>query len=58
VVDLHPDFAHYVWEAEGCAPLIVSGPKLAAVRELLAEHAREMEPAPGKIRRKADPHAA
>jgi hypothetical protein len=31
VVDLHPDFAHYVWEAEGCAPLVVCGPKLAAL---------------------------
>lgn len=30
---LHPDFGSRVWEAEGCAPLIVSGPKLNAVRQ-------------------------
>ena len=33
---LHPDFSSRVWEAEGCAPLCVTGPKLAAVRRSLA----------------------
>lgn len=31
-VSLYPDFASRVWEADGCAPLIVAGPRLAAVR--------------------------
>ena len=29
---LHPDVASLRWEAEACAPLIIAGPKLAAVR--------------------------
>ncbi len=36
VVALHPDFASRIWEARGCAPLVVSGPKLDAVRHALA----------------------
>ncbi len=31
-VALHPDFSARVWEAEGCAPLVVSGPQLTAAR--------------------------
>lgn len=31
-VVLHPDFASRKWEAEGCAPLIVTGPKLSAAQ--------------------------
>jgi hypothetical protein len=27
-----PDFASSVWESEGCAPLVVTGPKVAAAR--------------------------
>jgi hypothetical protein len=30
--NLHPDFASRVWDAAGCAPLIVSGPLLHAAR--------------------------
>ncbi len=33
---LHPDFAHYRWEAEGCAPLVIIGPRLEAARRLLS----------------------
>ena len=37
VMDLHPDFSRHVWEAQGCAPLVVDGPNLAAAkRRLLA----------------------
>jgi hypothetical protein len=32
VIALHPDFSNHVWEAMGCAPLIVTGPRLDAVR--------------------------
>jgi hypothetical protein len=38
-VALHPDFASYRWEAGGCAPLVVAGAQLAAVRAQLAERA-------------------
>jgi len=31
-VTLHPDFASRIWEAEGCAPLVVTGPVLEAAR--------------------------
>lgn len=34
-IKLHPDFGPRVREAEGCAPLIVAGPQLAAVRQQL-----------------------
>ena len=39
VIALFPDFAARTWEAEGCAPLVVTGPALAAVRDLLAARA-------------------
>jgi collagen type I alpha len=29
-----PDFASCIWESEGCAPLTVTGPKVAAARRL------------------------
>jgi collagen type I/II/III/V/XI/XXIV/XXVII alpha len=32
---LHPDFSAHAWEAMGCAPLIVTGPLLDAVRARL-----------------------
>ena len=33
LIALHPDFGALRWEAEGCAPLIVTGPKLEAARQ-------------------------
>ncbi len=38
-VQLYPDFSARMWEAFGCAPLIVTGPKLAAARRLVESHA-------------------
>jgi hypothetical protein len=35
VVRMHPDFATRVWEAEGCAPLVITGPEFDAVRQML-----------------------
>jgi subtilisin-like proprotein convertase family protein len=32
---LHPDFGSRVWEAEGCAPLVIVGPAVTAVRQRL-----------------------
>ena len=39
VTELHPDFSAVNWEAMGCAPLVVVGPKLDAVRRDLDRHA-------------------
>jgi V8-like Glu-specific endopeptidase len=36
---LHPDFARTAWEAGGCAPLLLRGPRLAAARRRLAVRA-------------------
>ena len=33
---LHPDFTARLWEARGCAPLVVTGAPLAAARALVA----------------------
>jgi hypothetical protein len=32
-VALHPDFTFRTWDAEGCAPLVVTGPQLHSARE-------------------------
>src|SRR5207244_3515133 len=40
---LHPDFASRLWEAEGCAPLCVTGATLATVRRRLARIAQAVE---------------
>jgi hypothetical protein len=36
VVSLHPNFSARVWEAEGCAPLVVTGATVATVKGRLA----------------------
>ena len=36
---LYPDHTAQMWEAFACAPLIVTGPKLAAARRLVESHA-------------------
>ena len=41
-VRLHPDFASHRWESGGCAPLVVSGLKLAAARAWLYALARDL----------------
>ena len=38
-VALHPDFGSRVWEAEGCAPLVIVGPTVNAVRRRLQRRA-------------------
>jgi hypothetical protein len=40
---LHPDFSVRMWEAMGCAPLVVTGPKLDAVRRRVKARAVELE---------------
>jgi hypothetical protein len=37
---LHPDFSPHIWEAMGCAPLVVTGPKLDAARQYTNARAR------------------
>jgi hypothetical protein len=39
-IALHPDFATRQWEAEGCAELVVIGPKLKAARRWIGAMAR------------------
>ena len=48
-VALHPDFSMRVWEAEGCAPLIVTGAQLAAVRQRLNDRATAAKPSEGAL---------
>ena len=36
---LHPQFAPLTWEADACAPLVVSGIEVTALRERLAKRA-------------------
>jgi hypothetical protein len=36
VIMLHPDFTSHVWEAAGCAPIVVSGPPVESARAILA----------------------
>ena len=40
VLAMFPDFASRTWEAEGCAPLVVAGAELAALRDLVAARRR------------------
>ena len=42
---LYPDYTARMWEAFGCARLIVTGPELAAARALVGRFAREQEAA-------------
>jgi hypothetical protein len=44
---LHPDFSAHAWEAMGCAPLIVTGPPLDAVRARLSAQAGIPKPERG-----------
>ena len=37
VVQMHPDFSALTWDARGCAPLEVTGPRVSAVRDRLAQ---------------------
>lgn len=41
-IALHPDFSARMWEAMGCAPLVVTGPILAAVRAWLLRRAAKL----------------
>lgn len=53
-VALYPDFASRVWDAQGCAPLVVTGPLLEVVRQrvdAVAVSSRSPAPAPRSPRR-------
>ncbi len=53
-VALHPDFSSLAWEAGGCAPLIVTGPRLDAVRQGIDQTAGANRwAAPGRRLRRA-----
>jgi hypothetical protein len=51
VIDVHPEFAPWIWEAEGCAPLVVVGEKLERVRAMLRARACRHGAAPVARRR-------
>ena len=40
-IRLYPDFTARMWEAFGCARLVVTGPELAAARALVARFATD-----------------
>jgi hypothetical protein len=40
-IRVYPDFSAGMWEAFGCAPLIVTGPELTAARALVAHFATD-----------------
>src|SRR6185437_3549444 len=42
VIQAHPDFNVLTWEAEGCAPLVVTGPILDAVRSRIERRVRRL----------------
>jgi microcystin-dependent protein len=44
VIALHPEFNAWAWDVAACAPLVLTGPKLDAVRAMLARQAAS-EPA-------------
>ena len=50
-IALHPDFAARVWEMEGCAPLVQTGPRLDAIRANLPRP--RTRAAPGRANRRA-----
>jgi hypothetical protein len=37
---LHPDFSIRAWEADGCAPLVITGKKLRAARQRMMKRAK------------------
>jgi hypothetical protein len=41
-VQMHPDFALAIWDAEGCAPLILQGAELEAARSFLLYRATQL----------------
>jgi hypothetical protein len=38
-IQLHPDFTQHLWDADACAPLVLAGPRLAAIRRRLLARA-------------------
>lgn len=42
VIDLHPDFGRDAWDTRACAPLVLSGPRLAATRRKLHDGANSL----------------
>jgi hypothetical protein len=47
-MDLHPDFARAIWDAQGCAPLVTGGPALAELRATLLAHAEVLGHVPAE----------
>jgi collagen type I alpha len=41
-VQLHPDFSTRMWDADSCAPLVLAGPRLVAVKRRLLARAKRL----------------
>jgi hypothetical protein len=52
-IALQPDFGRRRWEAFGCAPLVMTGPKLAAVAALLRSRRPKRKRAAAALRKRA-----
>jgi hypothetical protein len=53
VMALHPDFSSRVWDAEGCAPLVVTGPALDTARRWVNGLAYDLHGRNGTARTRA-----
>lgn len=53
VMALHPDFSSRVWDAEGCAPLVVTGPALDTARRWVNGLAHDLHGRNGAARHRA-----
>jgi hypothetical protein len=53
VVALFPAFSPFAWDANGCAPLVVTGPPVAAVRRRIERQARHRHGLPHQRKRRS-----
>jgi hypothetical protein len=52
-ITLYPDFSSRVWDAEGCAPLVVTGPQLDSARHWVNALAHDLHGRNGAARYRA-----
>jgi hypothetical protein len=53
VVQMHADFSRRVWDADGCAPLVVAGPMLEQVRTQVCGYRSEATESAGTTRNRS-----
>lgn len=54
VIDAHPEFSRWIWDGEGCAPLVIAGDPVDRVRAMLEARAARRRVTPGAQRRRTD----